>query len=344
MTIDALASNAGHAVAPSAASLARAFLRDYKLPSELRGLIDAARRPSLWSSVTAALADHCAILCALTAASWGYRSLPLPAAFVVHVLGLISAARFQRGLECLLHEACHYNWSRKSHRLNDILADFLAALPCFSRVRQYRPGHMRHHAFEGANVDPDRIRYEQLALEELDRSSRIEFAVGVAKRVAPYAFGWWRAIGANTGTFLAAAAWHAAFVVLPATLLGGTEFGAFLGLNWLVAFFVVLPPIRLIAEAGEHRYIGQTTLLSSTISNHGRMHWLLFHPHNDGYHVAHHLWPSVPHHQLRRLHENLVQRDRTFAVRALHRTSPVQNPESGWMNATEGGDTRAATT
>jgi fatty acid desaturase len=305
---------------------ARAFDRDYELPSELRALVLEARVTSLWRSLAAALGDHLAIVAVLLGALLAYAALPLGAALAVDVVALVIAARFQRGLECLVHEASHFNWTRHHGRLNDGLADVLAALPCFSRVNGYRPPHMTHHTAKGAPTDPDRIRYEALAIEEVDRTSRIRFALGVARRLVPYASGWWRAIGTAPRTFVSGLAWQAVFVLAPAAAIGGLRLGLALSLQWLVAFFVVLPAIRFVAEAGEHRYTGTGTLLSSTINNDGIVHRLLFHPHNDGYHLTHHLWPTVPHHRLRWLHTRLTGLDPALAERVLRRTVLVQEP------------------
>ena len=58
-----------------------------------------------------------------------------------------------QGLECLVHEASHYNWSRH-RRLNDLAANVLAAIPVFSTVGRYRVGHFIHHRMKGAEDDP----------------------------------------------------------------------------------------------------------------------------------------------------------------------------------------------
>ena len=52
--------------------------------------------------------------------------------------------------------------------------------------------------------------------------------------------------------------------------------------------------------------IGATSVAEATTSNIGLLDRLLIHPHGDGYHVAHHLWPRIPHHQLPAFHREAV--------------------------------------
>jgi len=309
-----------------ARSASGAFPRDYQLPAELHALVLRAAAPSVGRSVAAALWDHLAIVAILLAAILVYEGLPLALALPLNAVALVTAARFHRGLECLVHEASHYNWSRRRRKLNDVAADLLAALPCFSRVSRYRPQHMVHHAYEGAPIDPDRVRYERLAIEAIDRTSPARFARGVATRILPYAWGWWRAIGTDPRTFALGALWQGVFVFAPAAAIGGLQLALFLVVNWLAAFFLLLPVIRFVGEAGEHLYLGSGTLLSSTINNEGAVHRLLFHPHNDGYHATHHLWPGVPHHRLRALHARLIRLDPSLAGRILRRATLLQDP------------------
>lgn len=96
---------------------------------------------------------------------------------------------------------------------------------------------------------------------------------------------------------------------------------------WGVPIFLMLPLLRFVAEAAEHDYeLGRAetqVIFNRTWSNLGWIHRWLFHPHNDGFHVVHHLYPYVPHHLLPSVYAFIMANDSTFAERALVRTRLV---------------------
>jgi len=67
------------------------------------------------------------------------------------------------------------------------------------------------------------------------------------------------------------------------------------------------------------------------IPDHGPLSVLL-HPHHNGYHLTHHLFPAVPYHQLPRLHAQLMELDeyddRAFVCHAYLNGSP--SGVAGW--------------
>lgn len=184
---------------------------------------------------------------------------------------------------------------------------------------------MVHHRAFGHATDPDRIRNEKLGLNSLDRSNPLRFALGIATRLIPYVPGWWWAIGVDTATVGCFLAWHVVVFLLPVSLaLGLGEATMLWILTWGVPVFFILPVVRFIAEAAEHDYEnhgGDTQVIfKTTWSNVGWIHHWLFHPHNDGFHAVHHLYPSVPHHALPEVHSLIVREDPRFAEDALIRT------------------------
>ena len=260
------------------------FARAYAPPAQLRDEIRRLHGTSLPRSVATAAADHAAILVLITLTLGSYRllvtrgALPAPLALLlaatVAVLSLIGIGRFQRGLECLVHEASHNNWDRRHPGRNDRVAAVLAAAPVISTVRQYRVGHFVHHRKLGTREDPDLERYLALDVEALDRTSGIRFALGIARRLPRYLVGWWGAIGTNRMTVLKSLAWHGLVIVLPVALLAGPLWALAVWADWLAGFVIALPVIRFIGEAGEHKYVGAETLFDATMVNDGRIHRL----------------------------------------------------------------------
>lgn len=230
-----------------------------------------------------------------------------------------------RGLECLVHEASHYNLTR-AKAVNDAVADLLCAWPVLSQVSNYRKSHMVHHRAFGHATDPDRIRFSALGIDKLDRTDPWRFTLGVGQRLLPYVPGWWWAIGVDGATIARFSMWHTAAFLAPASLILGWQQALVLwALTWAVPVFLALPILRFVAETAEHDYEEEDAetqvIFKTTWSNVGWIHHWIFHPHNDGFHAVHHLYPSVPHHALPRVHERLISEDCDFRDTALTRTT-----------------------
>ena len=113
------------------AEVARA--RQWLTPEELAGLTKL--RP--WVASRDLTITWLAIFATMQIALWA-RSVP------VYIAAFILIACFQNALTLWVHEATHYNITRK-HRLNDALGDFFMGGPIGLTVGQYRWHHVPHH-------------------------------------------------------------------------------------------------------------------------------------------------------------------------------------------------------
>ncbi|MFI7275334.1 fatty acid desaturase [Streptomyces sp. NPDC049879] len=269
-----------------------------------------------------------ALLLAATSPPVRDAGRPLTAAALA--VAVLLAARQLRALECLVHEASHFNWSRKHRTLGDVLATLLAGVPTGARIADYRSSHLVHHGRFGTSADPDRQRYEELGLEDLDRSGVAPLTLGLLRRFGPYQRGWLATLGSAPVAAALPFAWCAAVVVLPAWLLGDTAWAALAGAAWLATHLLALPALRFLAESGEHVYREADTVFAATVSNLGFLQRALIHPHGDGHHTVHHLWPGVPHHQLARLHRLLLERNAEYRTGLRYRTRVLESPRTGW--------------
>ena len=91
-----------------------------------------------------------------------------------------------------------------------------------------------------------------------------------------------------------------------------------------------IAPAPFVGESGEHAYRGTTTVFEATVSSLGLAQRLMFHPHGDGYHTVHHMWPGVPHFRIGRLHRVLIERDPEFAARLRFRTRVLEDVRTGF--------------
>lgn len=302
--------------------------RGYSAPVGARDFLKACHRTRPWLTVLTALGDH-ALIVALAAGIVRAWQLHPALAILLYPLAAVGIVRSLRGLENLVHEGSHFNWWRSDHRLNDLLCNLLAAVPVFSNVARYRPGHKLHHFAFGTDEDADLGRYQVLGIEDLSRHHPLRFAAGIARRIAAYVVGWWRIIQTRPAVLGLSLLWHALFLILPlAPALGLGRALALWSVFWIGPFLLLLPWHRFVAEAGKHQYAGQETVFDATISNIGSIHHLLLHPHSDGYHLLHHLFPGIPHHQLKRAHRGLSEIDPEGYGEALRlRTHVLEEPE-----------------
>jgi len=306
---------------------ARPYKRGYTTPTQLRTSIADAHRTKLWLTTVTAVADCLSVAGLALAATWAVQALPIAAAVILCVLSAVVIGRQLRALECLVHEASHFNWSRSHRRVNDILASLLAGLPTGAKIENYRASHLLHHGRFGTADDPDLARYRQLNVEGLRRTSIRSFAWDLLIRLPRYQLGWVQTIKSSPLVYAAPFVWCTAIITVPAFFAFGSQ-GAIEGSAiWLAAYLFALPVIRFIGEASEHVYSTTRTVFDATISNLGFLQRHLIHPHNDGYHTIHHMWPGVPHHQLRRLHKQLMIADENYAKRLRRRTRIIQQAE-----------------
>ncbi|MGY4929175.1 fatty acid desaturase family protein [Streptomyces sp. 900105755] len=298
-----------------------------------RQVIAAAHSTKLWLSTAQAVVDQTVIVAILVFGAWpafwtGWHTVAGPA---VAGIGAVLLGRQYRALECMAHEASHYNWTRANRHLNDLLATALAGVPTGTRLDVYRASHFLHHRRFGTQDDPDLVNYRQLRLEELDRGNVLLFARDSLSRMPAYRRRW-KVTSMGMGNLpLRPLVWAVVLAIVPAGFVWGSWSAvvAAAGL-WLLGYGVALPVVRFLGESSEHIYTGSQTVFESTVSNLGLLQRFLIHPHGDGYHTAHHLWPSVPHHQIRKLHRRLVASDPDgYAAQLRHRTRFLSQPVRG---------------
>jgi fatty acid desaturase len=211
---------------------------------------------------------------------------------------MLCSARGLRGLECLVHDASHYNCFRldaKHRSLSDAIMNQSAAYFVFSTVQTYRISHLRHHRFLGEAEDPDRHRHLDLDFASIRNGPIWSTLIAVIRRGPRYITGWWATIGTDGAIVVRCLIQHAAVIATAAAFLGASSGLLYWTLAFLIPFLGVLPIFRMIGEAGEHDYDQHPC---ETRTNAGCLKRLLIHPHNDGLHELHHMFPNVPHARL----------------------------------------------
>ncbi|MDR1188075.1 MAG: fatty acid desaturase [Bifidobacteriaceae bacterium] len=178
---------------------------------------------------------------------------------------------------------------------------------------------MRHHAGFGTKNDPDFVRFKEMAIDRIDRTRPLEYISSFFRNLGPYLSGWGQTTGKPSNR------WPVSVLPTMAALgawLGGRRGAAvWAGVAQMAtARWAVLPFVRFLAETSEHHYEGRETVADATISNIDPGQRLFLHPHGDGFHTLHHIWPGIPHHRMSSAHQELIHHDYGRECRAGLRT------------------------
>ncbi|WP_028224888.1 MULTISPECIES: fatty acid desaturase family protein [Paraburkholderia] len=211
----------------------------------------------------------------------------------------------QRALGNLLHDAAHRNLA-SSRQLNDVVARLFIAPPLFNSLVMYCESHARHHAWLGdPKSDPD---YIDVRPAPGDNWRHPYLVVLVTPRTwAASIFGHLHARQVTFSRKAGIVVWWIC-VLGGVTLLAGPHVaGAFIAL-WILARATVFHAITTFREFCDHfgREPGGVFSYTRDISSCSMWRWII-HPHNNGYHLTHHLMPSVPYHRLPKAHARLLE-------------------------------------
>ncbi|WP_338864392.1 fatty acid desaturase family protein [Myxococcus stipitatus] len=218
-------------------------------------------------------------------------------------LALLIIGSRQRALGNRLHDAAHGNIFL-GRSLNQRVGALLCGLPLFEDFELYRVDHLKHHAFLGhPEKDPDYLSVPSREGRRHTAWSLYVFYVRDARL--------WRAsLFATLLRAPAAHRWRVALwwaVLLGALALLAGAWGALsFALLWLVSKMTVYHLIKIFAEISDHIGLPPGTVLGYTRNHPSNVLSFFLHPHQDNYHVTHHLFPRVPLVNLSRMHQLLL--------------------------------------
>ena len=291
------------------------FKDDYRkaLPKEL---IQQLTRRSAWRATGAVLSDFVV----LAAAIWvGLHFWPNP---LVILLAVIVIGTRQHALFVIAHDAAHY-LLYENRRLNDAVGRACAMIQGLPMCT-YRVIHRLHHNNLYGELDPDTALHGGYPRGRMYLVRKLAKDLSGLTAWKTYAYFLGGAPALNTATHVAVRplddtsaklrdearrdrnmviAFH---VLMLAVFAASGRLLQYLVL-WVLPLITVVQAILRLRAVAEH---GATTDFSSPLTaartNLGPawLRWLIF-PHDVNYHIEHHLYASVPHYNLPRLHAEM---------------------------------------
>ena len=287
-------------VAPASSGFAQLVSDDLR---QIRKALDQAGfdkatlfQTSLWRSLGHLAFDWLCVVASVWAVlQWGWWAVPA---------ALCVIGNRQRALGNVLHDLGHRNVSRRA-QTNDFIARALVAPLLFSDFAQYRKTHLAHHMHLGdPQLDPDYMEsagsnsnYWRETFRTNLLNPRLWFSTLAGDFVKPlaaqkllYIVLWWSGLLAGIG------------------LIFGWESAGIFFASWMAARATVFFLITLFREMCDHfgRTAGGVFQFSRDITARGALRYLV-HPHNNGYHLTHHLLPTVPYYHLPTTHQALLK-------------------------------------
>lgn len=217
-------------------------------------------------------------------------------------VSLILIGSRQRAISNLTHDASHINLF-SNRWVNDVFANIFCALPMFETVQFYRKSHNKHHQFLGNNQkDPDSASHLMYGYDDSNpwtgnpyrNYCRLIFNIKSFK-------------SSLFGSIL-----HLSAIDLALVVVWWTTVGVLLAVNldlhssviilgvWFLSKMTIYHFIRIVAEFLDHSGLKNEGIVafSRNLPHDGLLRFI-FHPNCDTFHIVHHLYPKIPHYNLR---------------------------------------------
>ena len=294
------------------------FKDDFRkaLPKEV---VQSLTRRSAWRASAAVIHDFAVIAIAIAVALYFW-----PNPLVIFVAVIVVGTR-QHALFVIAHDAAHYLlYERRS--LNDAVGRACATVQGLSMCT-YRVIHRLHHNNLYGELDPDTALHGGYPRGRAYLIRKLLKDLSGLTAWKTYAYFLGGAPALNTATNVAVRPLDdtssklreearrdrnvvIAFHVVLLVLFTWSGFLVEYLVLWVLPLVTVVQAILRLRAIAEH---GATTDFSSPLTaartNTGPawLEWLIF-PHHVNFHIEHHLYASVPHYNLRRLHHEMLGR------------------------------------
>lgn len=279
----------------------------YKFEKEFTGRINKLQNLNNWQNFITIFMDYLWIIISII----GCKIYP---SIFTYLLAIVLIGRGMNGLDNLNHESSH-----KKLFQNQVMNYWISLLFCYLPLGMsphfYVKDHLNHHKWLGNyNLDPDRLRHRELDIEcfPIPRRDLIyHFFYRITIILIPtYLLDILKSIIFSPDVpqkerISRRLFWILLFIILT-VLDGWKDFTLF----WLVPFITSFKILGYLAEISEHGGLYREGKRDIDLARNNLCHFLLrflIYPHNDCYHLTHHLFPGVPHYNLALAHQVLLE-------------------------------------
>ena len=232
------------------------------------------------------------------------------------LVALIVASR-QHAFLGLVHEGTHFRLST-NRAWNDFLSDFFCAFPVFVCTDVYRWRHLQHHQHTNTDQDPDWVGMhmdddwnwpkDHVSTTRLFVMDLLGLA---AHKILILLFLWsplQAAVSRHVSLSWAERTRLVVFISMEVALFTIFHAWGWFFLLWMLPMVTIFGALVRLRSVAEHLICPSENELNET--RHVDPTWferLTLAPFNVNYHLAHHLFPSVPWYNLPKLHNRLQE-------------------------------------
>lgn len=211
----------------------------------------------------------------------------------------------------LLHEAIHYSITRNKI-WNDIIAQVFLGFPLLISLKSMRENHMTHHKYLQTDQDPE---MKHLSYKEFHfPATKIELLQLFLLDIT----------GINFMYYKLQKLYNLIFHFSSKKLVSLLEIFLFVNIfvlayyfgfaidlliYWLIPYATIYQLLNRIRLSTEHFNIDETNSFKTRSVIPSFIEKLIFTPYNLGYHLEHHLYPTIPFYNLPKLHNLLIENE-----------------------------------
>ncbi len=235
---------------------------------------------------------------------------------LLYVACVVGIASRQHCLLSLMHEATHYRLS-KLKPWNDFVSDMFCAFPLGISTELYRHDHLLHHKYTSTDKDPNWIGMQShedwhWPKDHLQALRLFAFDLtGLATHKTLLFLFMWSPLQATINKHLVLS--PSERLRLVSFLVGAIVVLSVFHLWWMAFAFWFVPAVSVLGALLRLRSLAEHSVIEGkhdlNMTRHVEATWLerlTLAPINVNYHLAHHLYPSVPFYNLPQLHRRLL--------------------------------------
>ncbi len=228
------------------------------------------------------------------------------------VIAVVLLGGRQLGLAVLMHE-CGHRSLFDAAKLNDVLGQWLCALPIMNDLPSYARGHLRHHQAAGTPQDPDLPNYQAYPIARASFRRKVirDLTGQTGIKLLSYLVKGSATAMSNEKRQGSKPLYQQIAVQLTMIFVLSLFGVAWLYLLWAVAYLTTFMLFIRLRQVAEHAAVPD--LFDPDPRRNTRTvlpHWWergLLAPNMVNYHMEHHFMASVPCYRLRELHRHLYR-------------------------------------